>query len=125
MAAVANTPQTRYGTMTVYRVRRRRALLVAALALLTATAFAAPLHLLGGGDRSSVLDRRGHSYLSTEGWPLSGQGAYVLGNRQPAASPHQQRVPVASVAKVMTAYLVVKHYPLSAGDGGPRFVVSQ
>jgi D-alanyl-D-alanine carboxypeptidase (penicillin-binding protein 5/6) len=49
----------------------------------------------------------------------------VLGNRQPAASPHQRPVPIASVAKVMTAYLVVEHYPLHAGDSGPRFVVGQ
>jgi D-alanyl-D-alanine carboxypeptidase (penicillin-binding protein 5/6) len=29
------------------------------------------------------------------------------------------------VAKVMTAYLVLKHYPLHAGDSGPLFVVGQ
>jgi D-alanyl-D-alanine carboxypeptidase (penicillin-binding protein 5/6) len=33
--------------------------------------------------------------------------------------------PIASVAKVMTAYLVHKHYPLHAGDSGRRFVVGQ
>jgi serine-type D-Ala-D-Ala carboxypeptidase (penicillin-binding protein 5/6) len=49
----------------------------------------------------------------------------VLGNRRPAVSPHQQPVPIASVAKVMTAYLVLKHYPLGATDSGRRFVVGQ
>jgi D-alanyl-D-alanine carboxypeptidase (penicillin-binding protein 5/6) len=105
-----------YRTTTVY-VRRRRVLLGAVLALLlAATGFAAPRHLLGGKDRT---------YLSTDGWPLRGQGAYVLGNGRPAVSPHEQPVPIASVAKVMTAYVVLKHYPLHAGDSGPRFVVGQ
>jgi D-alanyl-D-alanine carboxypeptidase (penicillin-binding protein 5/6) len=104
--------------MTVYGRRRRRALLVAVLALfLGATAFAGSGHVLHhAGSRS---------YLSTDAWPLRGQGAYVLGNGRPAASPHEQPVPIASVAKVMTAYLVVKHYPLRAGDSGPRFVINQ
>jgi D-alanyl-D-alanine carboxypeptidase (penicillin-binding protein 5/6) len=118
---------TRYG--------RRRALLVAVLALLAATACAAPRHLLNNDEdrsalpndkgRSSLLDGRNRSHLSTDGWPLRGQGAYVLGNGRPAVSPHQHPVPIASVAKVMTAYLVLKHYPLRAGDSGRRFVVGQ
>jgi serine-type D-Ala-D-Ala carboxypeptidase (penicillin-binding protein 5/6) len=105
-----------HGTTTLYR-RRRRVLLGAVLALfLAATAFAAPRHLLGDKDRS---------YLSTDGWPRHGQGAYVLGNGRPAVSPHEQPVPIASLAKVMTAYLVLKHYPLHPGDNGRRFVVGQ
>jgi D-alanyl-D-alanine carboxypeptidase (penicillin-binding protein 5/6) len=113
---------------------RRRALLVAVLALLAATAFAAPRHLLNNGEgrsslpddrsRSSLLDNK-RAYLSTEGWPLVGQGAYVLGNGRPAVSPHEQPVPIASVAKVMTAYLVLKRYPLRARESGRLFVVGQ
>ncbi|MEP7179719.1 MAG: serine hydrolase, partial [Pseudonocardiales bacterium] len=64
------------------------------------------------------------AYLSTDGWPQLGQGAYVLGDGRLALSPHQQPVPIASLAKVMTAYLVLKHYPLNAGDSGRPFVVS-
>jgi serine-type D-Ala-D-Ala carboxypeptidase (penicillin-binding protein 5/6) len=106
-----------YRTTTLYRRRRRRALLGALLVLLlAATAFAAPHH--GGSDK----DR---SYLSTDGWPLRGQGAYVLGDGRSAVSPHERPVPIASVAKVMTAYVVLKHHPLRAGDSGPRFVVDQ
>jgi D-alanyl-D-alanine carboxypeptidase (penicillin-binding protein 5/6) len=104
---------TKYGP----RRRRRRALLCALLALLlAATAYAAPRHLLGDKNRT---------YLSTDGWPRAGQGAYVLGNGQPAASPHEQPVPIASLAKVMTAYLLLKHYPLHAGESGRLFVVGQ
>ncbi len=103
--------------MTKYGRRRRRVLLGAVLALfLAATAFAAPRHLLNDKDRR---------YLSTDGWPRRGQGAYVLGNGPPAVSPHEQPVPIASLAKVMTAYVVLKHYPLHAGDSGRRFVIGQ
>jgi D-alanyl-D-alanine carboxypeptidase (penicillin-binding protein 5/6) len=132
---MSKTPQPRYGTAPLYGRRRRRALFGALLTLfLAATAFAAARHLLGGEDRGSLVRDRDRSsplegqdrrYLSTDGWPLHGQGAYVLGNGRPAVSPHQQPVPIASVAKVMTAYVVLKHHPLLAGDGGPRFVVGQ
>jgi D-alanyl-D-alanine carboxypeptidase (penicillin-binding protein 5/6) len=46
------------------------------------------------------------------GWPQQGQAAFVLGDGRPAASPHEQPVPIASLAKVMTAYLILKRYPL-------------
>jgi D-alanyl-D-alanine carboxypeptidase (penicillin-binding protein 5/6) len=130
---MSQTLQRHHGRTTPYG--RRRALLVAVLALLAATAFAAPRHLLNNDEgrssplddkgRSSLLDDKDRAYLSTDGWPLRGQGAYVLGNGRPAVSPHQRPVPIASVAKVMTAYLVLKHYPLRAGDSGRRFVVGQ
>ncbi|HEU4977623.1 MAG TPA: hypothetical protein VFT42_01880 [Solirubrobacteraceae bacterium] len=94
---------------------RRRALLVALLTLVAATAFAAP-HRLRNGDAH-------RSYLSSDGWPRHGQGAYVLGDGGPAVSPHQRPVPIASVAKVMTAYVLVKRHPLHPGESGPRFVV--
>jgi D-alanyl-D-alanine carboxypeptidase (penicillin-binding protein 5/6) len=106
-----------YGSATLHRRRRRRALLSAALVLiLAATAFVALRHSLDGRDRS---------YLSTDGWPRRGQGAYVLDGGRPAASPHQRPVPIASVAKVMTAYVVLKHHPLRAGEHGPLFAVAQ
>jgi serine-type D-Ala-D-Ala carboxypeptidase (penicillin-binding protein 5/6) len=131
---VSQTLQRHHGATTVYG--RRRALVGAVFAVLLAiTAFAAPRHLFDNGEgRSSLLDDKGRgsllddkddSYLSTHGWPRRGQGAYVLGTGRPAVSPHQRPVPIASVAKVMTAYLVLQHYPLHAGDSGRRFVVTQ
>jgi D-alanyl-D-alanine carboxypeptidase (penicillin-binding protein 5/6) len=105
-------------TKTVYYGRRRRrALLGAVLAVfLAGTAFAVPHHLQSDKNRS---------YLTTDGWPLVGQGAYVLGDGKPAASPREKPVPIASLAKVMTAYLLLKHYPLRAGDSGRPFVVDE
>jgi serine-type D-Ala-D-Ala carboxypeptidase (penicillin-binding protein 5/6) len=113
----ARTP--RYGTTTVYgpRRRQRRALLGAVLAvLLAATAFAGARPLLAENDRT---------YLSTDGWPKRGQGAYVLAGGRPAVSPDEQPVPIASLAKVMTAYLVLKHDPLHGADSGRQFVVDE
>jgi serine-type D-Ala-D-Ala carboxypeptidase (penicillin-binding protein 5/6) len=87
-------------------------------------AFGAPRHLLSHDENlSSLFAGQDHSYLSTDGWPLRGQGAYVLGNGPAAASPDEQPAPIASLAKVMTAYIVLKHYPLHAGESGRRFVV--
>ena len=40
-----------------------------------------------------------------------------------AEHPHQRPVPIASVAKMMTAYVVLRHHPLRPGESGPRFVV--
>jgi D-alanyl-D-alanine carboxypeptidase (penicillin-binding protein 5/6) len=48
----------------------------------------------------------------------------VLGNGRPAASPHQQPVPIASLAKVMTAYLTLKRYPLRGAQGGFMITVT-
>jgi len=58
------------------------------------------------------------SYLSAVEWPARGQAALVVGNGKPAASPNEQPVPIASVAKVMTAYLVLKDYPLAGAEDG-------
>ena len=63
--------------------------------------------------------------MSAVTWPLQGQAALVLGNGRPAASPDQQPVPIASVAKVMTAYLVLKRYPLSGAQEGFTFTVTK
>src|SRR6185437_7410866 len=65
---------------------------------------------------------RSDTHLSSIMWPRRGQAALVLGNAEPAASPYQQPVPIASVAKVMTALLTLTRYPLSAGQSG--FVVT-
>jgi serine-type D-Ala-D-Ala carboxypeptidase (penicillin-binding protein 5/6) len=127
------TRPTRY---TVYGPRRRRALLVAALALLLApAAFAAAGQLLGGTDRipgapgqmplASGHVLRGGTDRAQVSWPDRGQAAFVLGNGRPAASPHQQPAPIASLAKVMTAYLTLARYPLSGNEDGFKITVTE
>jgi serine-type D-Ala-D-Ala carboxypeptidase (penicillin-binding protein 5/6) len=97
-------------------VRRRRVLLGTLLALLlAATAFAVPRH---------PLNAQGSNDLSSAGWPRRGQAALVLGNGRPAASPHEQPAAIASLAKVMTAYLTLERYPLSGAQVGFTITVT-
>jgi D-alanyl-D-alanine carboxypeptidase (penicillin-binding protein 5/6) len=107
--------QPRYGRVSLYG-RRRRALLGAVLTLLlAATAFAAARHPLDGKDRT---------YLSPDGWPRRGQAALALGNSRPTVSPHEQPIPIASLAKVMTAYETLKRYPLIGAQDGFTITVT-
>ena len=48
----------------------------------------------------------------------------MLGNGRPAASPHEQPAPIASLAKVMTAYLTLERYPLSGAQDGFTITVT-
>ena len=79
-------------------------------ALLVVTA--AVLALPGGPAAAAGAARAGSV------WPAHGQAAYVLGGGELRTSPHTHAVPIASVAKVMTAYLVLKRYPLSGSAPG-------
>jgi serine-type D-Ala-D-Ala carboxypeptidase (penicillin-binding protein 5/6) len=72
--------------------------------------------------RTRDADSR-RAYLSTDGWPAQGQGAYRLGDGRPAAGPDQRPVPIASLAKVMTAVVVLRHRPLDGAADGPALVV--
>jgi serine-type D-Ala-D-Ala carboxypeptidase (penicillin-binding protein 5/6) len=66
-------------------------------------------------------ERTGPPALS---WPQSGQAAFVLGDDRPSASPYQQPAPIASLAKVMTAYLTLERYPLSGEEAGFTITVT-
>jgi serine-type D-Ala-D-Ala carboxypeptidase (penicillin-binding protein 5/6) len=58
-------------------------------------------------------------------WPASGQAAVALaGGSQIDAGPNQHPVPIASVAKVMTAYLVLRDHPLRPGQDGPELTLT-
>jgi D-alanyl-D-alanine carboxypeptidase (penicillin-binding protein 5/6) len=103
----------------VYRARRRRVARGVALALLLAYAAG---QLLNDTGQVRMPTARTHdhrsTYMSAVTWPLQGQAALVLGNGRPAASPGEQAVPIASLAKVMTAYLTLKRYPLTGAQDG-------
>jgi D-alanyl-D-alanine carboxypeptidase (penicillin-binding protein 5/6) len=95
--------------------RRRRALLCVVLApFLAFAAFAAARHPLN----------KGRTYLSPAGWPQQGQAALVFGDGRTVASRHEQPAPIASLAKVMTAYLMLKRYPLSGAQDGFTITVT-
>jgi D-alanyl-D-alanine carboxypeptidase (penicillin-binding protein 5/6) len=58
-------------------------------------------------------------------WPAAGQAAFIrAGEPQIHAGPNQHPAPIASVAKVMTAYLVLRDHPLGPGEDGPTITLS-
>jgi D-alanyl-D-alanine carboxypeptidase (penicillin-binding protein 5/6) len=58
-------------------------------------------------------------------WPAYGQAAVVLtGQSQVQAGPNQHPAAIASVAKVMTAYLVLRDHPLRTGEDGPTITLT-
>jgi serine-type D-Ala-D-Ala carboxypeptidase (penicillin-binding protein 5/6) len=58
------------------------------------------------------------------GWPASGVSAAEVTGRGLLLGPGAyRRVPIASVAKVMTAYVVLHDHPLNADESGPEIVV--
>ncbi len=108
----------RFGPVTLHTPhRRRRATAIAGVVIVLAVATV--------GAARYLLDDAHRNYLSTDGWPAHGQGAYQLGDERPAASADEHPVPIASLAKVMTAYLVLHALPLHDGDDGPPVVVTR
>ncbi|MGY5083963.1 serine hydrolase, partial [Streptomyces sp. 900105755] len=59
-------------------------------------------------------------------WPADGQAALdVQGIGTFGSSGDQKPVPIASVAKVMTAYIVLRDHPLRSGAAGPKIKIDQ
>ncbi|MCZ9350832.1 D-alanyl-D-alanine carboxypeptidase [Streptomyces mutabilis] len=59
-------------------------------------------------------------------WPSSGQAALdVQGIGSFGSSGEQKPVPIASVAKVMTAYVILRDHPLESGADGPMIEIDQ
>ncbi|WP_234436545.1 D-alanyl-D-alanine carboxypeptidase [Streptomyces sp. XY511] len=57
-------------------------------------------------------------------WPGKGQGAVrVVGSGDIGTFGEQKPVPTASVAKIMTAYVVLRGHPLRKGEPGPDITV--
>jgi len=80
----------------------------------------APTDVLRGAHRGAP----GEAPPSTV-WPAHGQAAFVqTGQSQIQAGPNQHAAPIASVAKVMTAYLVLRDHPLRLGQDGPTITLT-
>jgi hypothetical protein len=59
-------------------------------------------------------------------WPENGQAALdVQGIGTFGSSGEQKPVPIASVAKVMTAYIILRDHPLKSGEEGPMIKIDQ
>jgi serine-type D-Ala-D-Ala carboxypeptidase (penicillin-binding protein 5/6) len=57
-------------------------------------------------------------------WPSLGSAAIDIPSLGVQESWHSQVVPIASLTKMMTAYVVLKKFPLSIGETGPCITVS-
>jgi D-alanyl-D-alanine carboxypeptidase (penicillin-binding protein 5/6) len=109
------------------RIRRKRvAGLLFAIAAIAGVlghhllATVSPTDVLGGAHPRAI----GEAVPSIV-WPASGQAAFIrAGQSQVHAGPNQHAAPIASVAKVMTAYVVLQAHPLRAGQDGPTITLS-
>ena len=87
----------------------------------SAPAVAAPRLVLRLPATITVSGRRPHL-----AWPLSGQAAVTvpgigsMGTSGPVRTPQ----PIASLAKVMTGYVILADHPLAAGQPGPTLTVT-
>jgi D-alanyl-D-alanine carboxypeptidase (penicillin-binding protein 5/6) len=111
-------------------MQRGRALVIAAgLALVVAAVTYGAVSLTRGVPRVDLVaahlpqDFPGHA--GGLDWPTQGeaavavQGVGLLGSHR-----SDQVVPIASVAKIMTAFLILRDHPLPAGRSGPRIRVT-
>jgi D-alanyl-D-alanine carboxypeptidase (penicillin-binding protein 5/6) len=80
---------------------------------------ASPNEVLGREHRSARSEA-----LSSTVWPAYGQAAVQIGQSQVQAGPNQHAAAIASVAKVMTAYLVLRDHPLQPGQDGPTITLT-
>jgi D-alanyl-D-alanine carboxypeptidase (penicillin-binding protein 5/6) len=110
----------------VYSACRRHALLgavgVLAVLLLAHAAFTRTAD--SPNVERGTLNEKSLTHPLQISWPQRGQAAFALGDGRPASSPHEQPAPIASLAKVMTAYLTLERYPLSAEQPGFTITVT-
>ena len=109
-------------------IRRTPRILVAGLLVVIAVIAAARGCQSPASSSSTVVSPietlRGEAVPSTV-WPAYGQAAFILGGRlEIQAGPNQHAAAIASVAKVMTAYLVLRDHPLPLGEEGPTITLT-
>lgn len=57
-------------------------------------------------------------------WPTSGSAAVAVGNGSIRTSGPKTPAPIASLAKIMTAYVVLKAHPIPTGQTGPSIAIT-
>jgi serine-type D-Ala-D-Ala carboxypeptidase (penicillin-binding protein 5/6) len=119
---------------TIRRVRIRRMRVAGLLVVIAAIAAALGHQLLASSSSTAEspvdVPRSEHRGALAEAvpstvWPASGQAAFVqTGQSQVHAGPNQHAAAIASVAKVMTAYLVLRDHALRPGQDGPTITLT-
>jgi D-alanyl-D-alanine carboxypeptidase (penicillin-binding protein 5/6) len=103
------------------RIRRRR--VAGVLVVIVALAASRAYQLLPSSSAAAPHGARGVVVRGTV-WPEYGQAAVQIGASRIHAGPRQHPAPIASVAKVMTAYLVLRDHPLGVGEDGPTITLT-
>jgi serine-type D-Ala-D-Ala carboxypeptidase (penicillin-binding protein 5/6) len=113
------------------RIRKLRAVgLLVVLAALAATVgyrlLASSSSTAGSPTDALRSEQRGvlGEALPSLAWPADGQAAVQVGQSQVRVGPNQHLAAIASVAKVMTAYLVLRDHPLEPGEDGPTITLT-
>jgi D-alanyl-D-alanine carboxypeptidase (penicillin-binding protein 5/6) len=107
---------------TTGRIRIRRIRVAGLLVVITAIAASLGYQLLAS---SSPTATSSIEAVPSTVWPAYGQAAFVqTGQSQVHAGPNQHAAAIASLAKVMTAYLVLRDHPLRLGEDGPAITVT-
>jgi serine-type D-Ala-D-Ala carboxypeptidase (penicillin-binding protein 5/6) len=106
--------------------RRHRAKIVALLAAAALCLAGCAMVLLMAGPAKPLpapVIRRSQ-LLGAVAWPADGESAADISGVGPVPGPGAARpVPIASVAKMMTAYVILRDHPLAAGASGPLITV--
>ncbi|MFI1431472.1 D-alanyl-D-alanine carboxypeptidase [Streptomyces lydicus] len=126
LAKLTNTPPP---PETPLRIVVRRFKIWTPLAVLLAIIFVVaqsvrplPDPTLTVGDATSSFTFEGGKL--TIPWPAQGQAAIkVVGSGDLGTFGPQKPVPTASVAKIMTAYVILRDHPLKKDEGGPKIEV--
>lgn len=104
--------------------RIRRISVAGLLVVIAAIAVSAGYQLLASSSSNDALrgelrDAAGDAVPGSV-WPAHGQAAFIqTGQPRVHAGPNQHAAAIASVAKVTTAYLVLRDHPLGPGEDGP------
>ena len=112
---------------TTRRIRIRRARAGTLLVVIAATASLGYKSLASSPSTTARTEHRGVLAAAAPStvWPAYGQAAFVrTGQSQIQAGPNQHAAAIASVAKVMTAYVVLRDHPLRAGQEGPTITLT-
>jgi serine-type D-Ala-D-Ala carboxypeptidase (penicillin-binding protein 5/6) len=121
---------------TTRQVRHRRIRAVGLLLVVAASAAVLGHKLTGSSPlpaldvfrsaQSGAREQRGASAAALQRtvWPTYGQAAVQLGESRIQAGPNQHAAAIASLAKVMTAYLVLRDHPLRPGEDGPTITLT-
>jgi serine-type D-Ala-D-Ala carboxypeptidase (penicillin-binding protein 5/6) len=115
------------------RIRIRRVRAAGLLVMVAASAVVLGYRSLASpssavGSRIAVL--RSEQRATGEGvpstvWPAYGQAAFIRsGQSTIEVGPDQHAAPIASLAKVMTAYLVLRDHPLRSDQSGPTITLT-